>query len=705
MKLSFAQKLGIALTGKAADPQFQQNLAQTLFNKAEPPNRHTKDFLAAYSTMPWLRAVVNKVSTSVAQVEWKVYAVRNNQGKAIRHKQAQLGNQATRKKVRKALKNGMVLEEIVDHPILDVLYGGSQYLQGNISMQLFQIYIDLVGEGFFLKERNALGVPVAIWPVPPHWVQEVPVPGNDNLKIRFGDKIADIPATEVIWTKDPDPLKPYGRGSGIATSLADELETDEYAAKHTKTWFFNRARPDIIVTAAGLQKDETTRLEQDWNSRYQGFFKSFKTHFLNREVKVHDLSQKFSDMQLTDLRKFERDMIIQVFGAPPEIFGILQNSNRATIESADFLFAKWLLVPRLERIRAMLQSQLAADFDERLIIDYENPVESDREFKLNVYKSSPWAYNIDEWRDLAGDEPLEDGKGEVHMMPFTSFPAKDFESGNDPYSAGEPEKAVKTEKALSTGDEAKLSSILNSLDNQIMINALLPVIRATVSKFGTRTMDQADTNLSFLIGDPAVNDFVETRSATRIRGLIDKTTRRNLQRTLSKGMEQGETVDSLVKRVESTFSDANKRRARVIARTESVRAANYGTNAGFTQAGIPEKEWLSSRDENVRDSHAPGTGLDGQVVLTSGNFRSPVTGAEGPHPGELGSAKDDIQCRCIVVPAETGKGVRGEKQKAAIWKSFESQRLPYERRFLAASRKAFDKQEQQVIATLIQEYE
>jgi len=35
---------------------------------------------------------------------------------------------------------------------------------------------------------------------------------------------------------------PTGGGAGVAEALADELDTDEFAAKFTKSFFFNRAR-------------------------------------------------------------------------------------------------------------------------------------------------------------------------------------------------------------------------------------------------------------------------------------------------------------------------------------------------------------------------------------------------------------------------------------------------------------------------------
>ena len=53
-------------------------------------------------------------------------------------------------------------------------------------------------------------------------------------------------------------------------------------------------------------------------------------------------------MTFTELRSFERDAIIQTFNVPPELVGVIENSNRATIEAALTIMAIQVIVPRLE---------------------------------------------------------------------------------------------------------------------------------------------------------------------------------------------------------------------------------------------------------------------------------------------------------------------------------------------------------------------
>ena len=47
--------------------------------------------------------------------------------------------------------------------------------------------------------------------------------------------------------KDLNPLDPFKRGLGQSEALADEIETDEYAAKFQKRFFFNDATPNLVI--------------------------------------------------------------------------------------------------------------------------------------------------------------------------------------------------------------------------------------------------------------------------------------------------------------------------------------------------------------------------------------------------------------------------------------------------------------------------
>lgn len=381
-----------------------------------PPRLGTSQLLAAYSQMPWLRAITNKIGLGVGSTNWMLYVAQNQRTqRAIQDKKAQRGGKEYRDERCKQRRRKGELREIDDHPMLDLLHHGNDRLSGKLVFQLTQIHLDLTGEAYWLIERDNLGMPVQIWPLPADWVRELPTYEDPNYMIQIGRLHMDVPLTEIIAFVDPDPQDPYARGTGTARALGDELETDEYAAKHLKSFFHNDAKPPIIVSGEGLSRADTQRLEERWLQKHQGFWNKFKPHFINRKIDVKELGQTFENMQMTEIRKMERDTVLQVFGVPPEKFGILSASNRSTITAADYFWTKDILMPRIEMIRTTLQNRLVPMFDERLILDFESPVGQDREHKLNVMQAAPWAFSKNEWRREADLEEMGDD-GETFLM-------------------------------------------------------------------------------------------------------------------------------------------------------------------------------------------------------------------------------------------------------------------------------------------------
>lgn len=387
-----------------------------------PPVRGSWEMMRAYAEMPWFRVACDKVAGAVSSVRWRVLAVRSapgGRGSFERPLMLQRSAGPERSRRLKALAKQGRLVELEQHPLLQLLHDANPFFTGGVHRKLTQIYLDSVGEVGWILERNGAGAPMAMWVVPPHWVREMPSPQRPFFLVQVDREAFPVPFSEMLWFKHPHPLNPFGRGTGLGMALGDELETDEYAARHTKQWFFNSARPDLAVTFEGASEPEIRRAEQHWANRHQGFWRAFKPYFSNRKMDIKEIGHTFREMQLTDLRQQERDVIIQTFGVPPEILGIVERSNRATIESADFIMAKHVTIPRLEFQREVLQERLVPEYDPRLVLDYESPLEEDRQFALEAATAAPWALMVDEWRELQGHDPLDNNAGRVFLTPTT----------------------------------------------------------------------------------------------------------------------------------------------------------------------------------------------------------------------------------------------------------------------------------------------
>ena len=97
------------------------------------------------------------------------------------------------------------------------------------------------------------------------------------------------------------------------------------------------------------------------------------------------------------------------------------------------------------------------------------------------------------------------------------------------------------------------------------------------------------------------------------------------------------------------------KRARTIARTESTKAINLASIQAYNtamQVGISiRKEWLSARDDIVRETHQE---LDGQIVGVNEMFTVPSTGDQSISPSAFGVPAEDINCRCTILPIVEG---------------------------------------------------
>lgn len=132
---------------------------------------------------------------------------------------------------------------------------------------------------------------------------------------------------------------------------------------------------------------------------------------------------------------------------------------------------------------------------------------------------------------------------------------------------------------------------------------------------------------------------------------ITQTTRELIRQVFTNAYAKGEGINDIIKQLENT--ELSRVRARLIARTETVTAANQGALFVAKDTGLDlNKEWLSASDNRVRRDHR---NVSGQVVTMDGFFN--VGGYEMSVPGDRGGkdgkpltpAAEVINCRCTTL--------------------------------------------------------
>lgn len=675
-----------------------------MMRMSNAPRRGTAELIELYNTSPFMRAIVAKIADQIASTEWQLFVRQGKSGKAIDAGRVKSSSDFKKRKDRlKSLKAAGELREIESHPFFDFVENANPAIDGVASMHLTQVHLDIKGEAFWIVERNGLGRPMEYWPVPPHWVREIPGPDRPYFRIAFrGGADVAVPAEDVVWFRIPNPSNPYGRGSGYGDALGDLLDTDEYAEKMVKGFFHNHAKPDVLIgieapNGQKINEDTLARVKEKFESENRGYMRSNRAHFYSGKMTVHEFQQNFKDMQLVELREWDKAAIREVFGVPPEVFGHLENSNRATVTQALRIMGQTVTIPRLERLRRVLQD-LASEFDDRLIVDYPSPIPDDDDFKLSAFQANPYTVKIGEWRDLQGLPPLGPQEDDQLYTPVQSSPPpppaeaenEDSESANNDIEG----------KRLKKKDfEEPITQVLEALRPEPMTQYVDPVWREGVEEWGTLVLNDVGVSSSFNLLNPLVTQHLQQVAGDRIAGgLVLATTKEALRSQLIEGVRAGEGIDKLRKRVEDVFGFADKTRAERIARTEVVRSANWATHRAHVQSGVVQlRRWIATPDDRTRDTHAA---LHGVTAKLNEPFISGLASAIAP--GQFGVPEEDINCRCTTVaviddPEEDG--FDQAKLKAA-WEVFDKRAQSWESKALQAIRSGFRAQRDEVLAML-----
>jgi HK97 family phage portal protein len=211
--------------------------------------------------------------------------------------------------------------------------------------------------------------------------------------------------------------------------------------------------------------------------------------------------------------------------------------------------------------------------------------------------------------------------------------------------------AKKIAAHLKDNDIASLHSITMTIanDSKQWISPVTGQIRSAVSQAGAHAVASVGIG-TWTLDDPVIIEWIQQQGAKAVAHTTE-TTQQAIRSQLIEGITAGEGIGPLASRVRDVYAEATSTRSKTIARTETHTATNYGTDQGYRKSGIvTEKEWLTARDERVRTSHAA---LDGTSIPMNGHFHAGK--GEGPAPGQMNRAEEDINCRCTLL-AHTGSG-------------------------------------------------
>lgn len=191
-------------------------------------------------------------------------------------------------------------------------------------------------------------------------------------------------------------------------------------------------------------------------------------------------------------------------------------------------------------------------------------------------------------------------------------------------------------------------------ETQIMVRIYDPILKQIVKVEGARAARLVGKTPFDLASRP-VQEYLKNRGY-KFSFEVNEETNKLLGKTLADGIQNGESIPDLRKRVQTLFDDMEKYRAERIARAEVIRASNFSKQEAYTQSGVVEKKEWFAYDDDRSCEFCPK--LDGKVIGLDSSYFDKGDTFRGKEGGVLNLDYGDVEypplhvnCRCAIVPA------------------------------------------------------
>lgn len=321
------------------------------------------------------------------------------------------------------------LKEVLDHPFKTLIDEPNDRMNRNEFLRIVDLYLSLAGNAFAYKIRENHetkedrdvneGLPVALWPL---LCQHVKL-ALDDKGYWHGFWYAKthapkfIPKQDMIWFKFVDPRDPYGLGMSPLRGVYERVLNSKSEIAYLSALYRNQARPDSIVSIRDITMAEAEVTQKTLNARFKQGGIGGVMVVPGGEMEMTTLGWSPKDVFGTDLYKWNKQQVLNAYGLNEAIF-MTESSNRAVAESAIYMATRNAILPRCRLIEEKLNQDLAPEFDSRLLVAFENPVQEDNERVLQEQRIllRTDVYTINEVRALRGMPPVEWGDGPLSEL-------------------------------------------------------------------------------------------------------------------------------------------------------------------------------------------------------------------------------------------------------------------------------------------------
>lgn len=347
-------------------PRSERETFNVFGNRGQNTQDKMRRGMEQYAEVSTAFGIVSRLAESSAQIEWHLYRKSTDGRRVYREVE-------TRK-------------EVTKHAALDLVRNPNPLMDWMEFAETLVQHYDTCGEFWFVCAFGSIRAvgPLELWPMRPDRVKIVTDPHDALVGYIYvgpdGEQVP-LPKDIVIQGRRPNPLDIY-RGLGPLQALSVKLDSNKLAAEYNRNFFLNSAEPGgIIEIEDRLDDDEFRELSMRWQEQHKGVANAHRVAILEQGKWVE---RKFSmkDMAFPELAELSREDIREAFGYPKGMTGATEDVNKAVADANERMFGRYLLRPRLNKLKYALNNYLLPLFGETgrgLEFDFEDPVPEDRE--------------------------------------------------------------------------------------------------------------------------------------------------------------------------------------------------------------------------------------------------------------------------------------------------------------------------------------
>lgn len=608
-------------------------------------------------------------------------------------------------------RNGKLTQ--VQHPFEQVLERPNPRMTSKFDLLVAtQSFLELVGNAYwYLSVEERSRKVVEIYLMRPDRVKVATDRNGDIIGYTFrNDEGVEVPldADEVQHFKTFNPEDEY-YGIGTVEAGIIYIETEEDTATFQRNFIKNQASPSGILTINGkIEKEQFKKVKAAWKEKTEGLANVGKTLFIRgADASFTKIGLSLGDLDMEKLKSLTEDKILKMFRMPKIILGDTDQAGlgRGNAEVADYVFAKRNIDPKQVRIDDGVQNIVRRNYKTTdIVVGHVSQIPEDADRTLNEQdKLVNRVMTVNEVRRERG-LPTIGAAGDRLYIGFNQISLEDAGSDNST-SAKTAKRRVLTVAKKDATDQSFFQQLdkidakvvkrykselkKNLKDQREFVISNLSAYAASVHDGSATTKayeeimpsetEEADKSLEWLIplmllaiaqgADTALalmnadEDFnfstgaqnAAKEAARRVVTEFTKQTVDKLKAEIAAGVNAGEDLAQLTKRVNAVYDKALGYRTERLADSESHKAVNKGVQLGLKQAGVKNKVWRALGSNPCQYCRA----MDGTIISVESSFVPKGGTMVGEDGGEAVQDYDAVEnahahanCHCWLFPAD-----------------------------------------------------